>query len=1128
MHQENGQNFFSPSDLADFAACNHATTMELLSLVKTIEKRAASDELRILRDHGELHELAFLQKLETEGRQVVRVKAKGDFLSRVDQTLSAMQSGAEVIFQAALQLDQFRGFADFLIRVDTPSNLGNFSYQVADTKLAIHGKARHLIQVIQYSEMIGAIQGSLPISTSLELGSGESATYIVRDYLYYVRQLRGRFVSFINSRTQTQPEHCNHCKVCPWADHCESEWLAVDHLNQIAGITKSQIKKLRSMGISTLSELANLEDRTRDLRINQRLLTQARLQYIKKQTGVDQVKPREIDNALPRGFLRLPEPNEGDLYFDMEGYPYEKDGLEYLFGVTFIEGGSIKFKTFWAHTRFEEKKAFEEFIDFVSDRRTRYPGLHIYHYADYERRALRVLMQRHATREKEVDSLLREQKLVDLYVVVREAIQTSEAGYSIKNLESFYMKGRRSSEVKTAGASIVYYERFRKDSNPAWLDSIESYNKDDCDSTYELHKWLIGLRSQDLPWYTLSRPLVADEVPIRSTPKSTELDEEKRVVREGLERYLSTHQNQGDREEVCANLLLLLLDFFWRELKPKFWRMFDRQKLSVEDLLDDLDVLASLQLDPTEPPRQIMQSKIFRYRFPPQEHKLQTGASLRAVWELKPFGRIEKISDAEGFVDIRLGTRMLAKSWEEGIPTLLSVSEDVNIRTTPLEAAIVRLARSFLADSDVGQMRRYQATYQLLSRSTPSIEGVDPGESILTGSVGPDSLTNVALRMQSTYLVVQGPPGTGKTWTGARVILRLLASGKRVGICALSHHAIINLLNAVVEAASEVGQTVSISRKGDESEAAQKNSMVSTEVKNEKALARRFQLVCGTAWLFADKLADQAFDYLFLDEAGQSSLANLVAMSTAAKNIVLLGDQRQLGQPLQGSHPQDTGLSALEYILKDHATVPANLGILLNVTYRMHPSICQFISEAIYESRLNNHPKTAIGRIVDVDPSKHINASGIHVVFVDHAGCSQQSEEEAVVIHNLVENLMGRRFIDHEGQTQYVGKEDILVVAPYNAQVKILRERLGEVFKVGTVDKFQGQEAPIVIISMTTSSQEDMPRNLDFLLGHQRINVAVSRAKITAVVVLSQKLQTISATTIEQIKTANLLCRLKI
>ncbi len=268
--------------------------------------------------------------------------------------------------------------------------------------------------------------------------------------------------------------------------------------------------------------------------------------------------------------------------------------------------------------------------------------------------------------------------------------------------------------------------------------------------------------------------------------------------------------------------------------------------------------------------------------------------------------------------------------------------------------------------------------------------------------------------------------------------------------------------------------------------------------KDAATLLESHPLVGGTAWAFSHPDLSGALDHLFVDEAGQVSIANLVWMSRAARNLVLIGDQMQLGQPIQGAHPGESGSSTLEYLLQDHATIPPDRGIFLDRTWRLHPEICRFISGAVYEDRLEPAPGNdrRVVRVPETGGRWIRSEAGLLFVPVEHEGNTQGSDEEVAVIREIVAELSGRQYTDKEGKVcGEISIEDILVVAPYNMQVRALQEALGTRDRVGSVDKFQGKQAPVVIVSMCASDVSSAPRGLEFLLSRNRLNVAISRAQ---------------------------------
>jgi uncharacterized protein len=1085
-----------------------------------------------LQKKGHEHEGRFLEHLRQKSLRVEVIDVKAPSSKRIRQTRKALQSGADVIYQAAFEHAPFMGLSDFLFRVDKPSDLGDFSYEVADTKLARSAKARHLVQLCLYSELLANEQGVMPEHVHLILGNGKQESFAVAEYIHYVRHVRDRFIQFVTGQQQTYPDKCRHCDSCEFTTLCKERWVADDHLNRVANIRATDIKKLRQAGIHTMRDLVERGDPTVNpipkIAAQEQLWHQATLQFRQPETGdTVELKPLQADKLL--GFHRLPKPDDGDLYFDMEGDPMEDGGLEYLFGVGYVENGEFGFQPFWGHDRAGEKKAFEDFIDFVMDRIRQHPNLHIYHYADYENRALKKLMSNHGTREAEVDALLRDQRLVDLYAVVRHAIYTSEPRYSIKNLETFYMKGKRQADVKNAGASIIYYERWKETRDPKLLDEICDYNKDDCLSTWLLHEWLLKLRPENLPWYEKALEVTKEEKPER-TQQKLETQARRQKFGQALLANLPEDMTSWSDDHHLQQLLYYLLDFYWRESKPSFWRMFDRQSKTVVELLDDLDCLAGLTLV-SDNPEQDGRSFLVTYRCPEQESKVSVGDACQDTETLQGVGVLHAFDVDTGCLQLRVGPTVM-KRWGDTPPSLLSISSAPSVNNKPLQAALERFVASH-CDGD----GKYAAIEEFLRRKLPRLSDRSPGAPIVSDPAHPLESAIVAISaLDRSYLFIQGPPGTGKTYTGAHIILALLQWGKRIGVCANSHKAIINLLAAVEKEALKTGYWFLGAKKsgGDDTRF---DGRLIKDIGGDEIFDEQYRLVGGTAWVFANEKADQKFDYLFVDEAGQVSLANLIAMSTAARNLVLLGDQMQLGQPIQGSHPGESGLSALQYLLGDQATILADRGIFLSTSWRMHLDICDFISKLVYERRLVAHPDNAqqslLLQCADIEQNENngnpaevpnLKPSGIQFIPIDHDGCSQSSEEEAQLVQTLINYLLMQRYRDRYGNEHPIEPENILVVAPYNAQVKLLRSLLAPSIRVGTVDKFQGMEAEVVLISMTTSSEEYLPRQMEFLYDKHRLNVAISRAKTLALLIASPRLREIKCNTVNQTALVNTLC----
>jgi len=1122
MQIRDGSTLFSATDLVGFLECEHLTTLALVDLVTPLA-RAEDDEAAVLvQQRGYAHEKAFLAGLKAGGLRIAEIPRNGEPAALGRKTRVAMEAGFDVVFQAAFLSGARFGQADFLMRVDRPSSLGDYSYEVWDTKLARTVKAKFVVQLAFYSDLLAQVQGTEPAMMHVALGDGSERSFRVADYSRYVRQARDRFLAFVASHPNgTYPARCSHCEFCAWRDVCGAQWITDDHLNQVAGITRRQIERLQAAGTHTVEALAALPVNTSVPRIQSdvvaRLRSQAALQVERRRTGTPRIEWLDLDPAGRRGFHRMPRPDDGDVFFDMEGDPFADDGLEYLFGLRFIDDAEPCFQAFWAHDRAGERAAFEAVMDFLAARRRRYPRLHVYHYAAYEPNALKRLMSLHGTREADVDALLRGGAFVDLYRVVRESVRTSEGGLSIKDIEVFYMPPREG-EVTTAGASIVHYERWRETGDPVELVRIERYNADDCRSTHLLRNWLLDHRPAEVPWY--SGDAARDD--------GTAADRSRSARIEALEQGLAHHRDallggspdaRSSTDRRLRELVFDLLDFHRRAAKPAWWALFARQDMTDDELIDDAECLGALTRIAERPPVPVNRSFVHAFAFPEQETKLRAGKSCCRTDTAEMLGEIVALDEDARRIEIKV-------SQKKAIPDAVSIGPDGPVKTDVLREAVWRFAESIEKDDG-----RFAAVRALLQKEPPALRGRTPGSAVLSGNGDFDAQAlDAVLALDDSYLFIQGPPGTGKTTAGAKLIVGLLQQGKRVGVTSNSHKVIHNLLDAVEKRAEALGFVFAGVKKssGNDPESVYEGRFIASVGANDDVAEAGAQLIAGTAWLFADPQFEATLDDVFVDEAGQVALANLVAIGTAARNIVLLGDQMQLGQPIQGIHPGRSGESTLEYLLDGQATVAEDRGIFLDTTWRMHDAVCRFISDAVYDGRLVSDAANGQRRLV-LDGSAHASlaAAGIRFVPVTHDGCKQRSEPEAAVVAELHASLLAQSYVDKAGVRHPMTVDNVLVVAPYNAQVNLLKSRLPQGARVGTIDKFQGQEAEAVIVSMTTSSGEYLPRNIEFLYDRNRLNVAVSRAKCLAIVVASPELLHIRCGTAEQMALVNTLCWLR-
>jgi predicted RecB family nuclease len=1156
---------FSPSDLNGFLECEHLVQLQR-TRHETATPRRRDAHAELLAAKGLEHERAWLQRFRNEGRTVVDIGSGGserDWERDAGRTLDAMHAGVDVIYQGVLLADGWRGISDFLVRTGTPSALGDWSYEAWDAKLARHSKPYFILQLCYYSGEIGRLQGRDPAEMHVILGTGESDHFRYAHFASYYRVVRRRFLEAAASSRPTYPHPVEHCGLCEYDSACEERRHADDHLSLVADIRRQQVQRLNEAAIDRVEQLATISP---DLRLGigraplERLRHQAALQTHHRRTGSHRCDLLPVDERS--GFRLLPAPSPGDIFFDMEGDPYFEPscGLEYLFGAV---TQSQTFNFFRATTRAEEKVAFEGFIDFVHERLRTWPDLHVFHYASYEPATLKRLMSQHATREEELDDLLRREVFVDLYQVVRQSLRISHPSYSIKKVRTFFMPDAGKEEACPAGApeerrrvteggdSIIAFERWRTTRDPAILQAIVDYNEEDCVSTLKLRDWLLERRAEAerlagvaIPWKSVEPPKEnskkADEYahlkarlisyvgrvgepldPVAFRPAESDADD---AHGPEYRRVAGADDRRGP-----ALLLLHLLDYHRREAKPAWWAYYERHEKSLDDLLDDTEAIAYLEPVEGVEPVKVDRSLVHTLQFPRQEFKLAPDTrQVEDPFRQKLAGSIAWLDEGEGRLGLKRGATRA-----EPLPSAVVVGK-------PLDNSVQRAAIGRVADAILAGNGEYRAVRDLLARALPRVRERARGSSLQTMELSEQKALVAAL--DSSYLFIQGPPGSGKTWAGARLIVSLIAGGKRVGVSATSHKAINNLLREVEKVALEEGVTFAGLKKGEDDDEL-RGRLIADTSSNEECESSDAQLIAGTSWLFARANMTARLDYLFIDEAGQVSLADAVATGTAARNIVLLGDPQQLAQVRQGVHPvvpaepnsagqtvgpnfssaaRSSGCSVLEHLLGEVATVSEDRGLFLANSWRMHPEVCRFVSEHSYEGRLQSAP----GCERQVVSSPGLSGAGLRYIPIEHRDNSQQSPEEADAIAAEVRLLLaGGTFTDRDGLSRPLAPPDILVVAPYNMQVRCLREALPDDVEVGTVDKFQGREAAVVFFSMASSSGEDVPRGLAFLFNRNRFNVAISRAKCLSVVVCSPRLMEARCRTVREMGLVNALCR---
>lgn len=1072
----------TPTDLADFLACRHKTTLELQAVHGDRERPHYHEPLAdILRQRGMEHEARYVDSLRARGLVVEDLKGHRD----VQRTVEAMRRGVDVIVQAPLGSTggdaRWFGFADVLVKVPGASNLGDWHYEAHDTKLARETRAGALLQLSVYTHLLGELQARTPTHFHIVTPAG-THTYRFDDVAAYFRlvvsKLHETTAGALAQAVPTYPDPVEHCGFCRWWQVCNTQRRKDDHLQFVANLGRTHKRELETLGITTKQALAEwtVPEPFRPTHGSRetfvRLQDQAALQVLQANEKSPQYKLLPVE--AERGLTRLPAPSAGDLYLDLEGDPFARtafggaagDGSrEYLFGLGWIDtSGEFVFRGWWAFTDAEEKAAFEEVMDVIAGVVAIHPDAHVYHYAPYEPSAFKRLAGRYATRQEEMDVLLRAGRMVDLYAVVRESLRAGVESYSIKEMEQFY-GFTRDIDLRKAGQERQAIEIALESGDLGAItqdikDAVEGYNKDDVRSTWALHRWLESIRPADTP-----RPVIEP-----GEPTETIGEREARVL--ALRDRLLSLEQSGFRP---AGIVAYLLDWHRRENKAEWWEYFRLKDLDADALLDERKAVSKLEfvesLGPviSEKTGKPTKSVIDRYRYPPQDCDVKDGDKLN-------------LSDGKGWGEVVAVDRL---------------AHTIDVKVGPSRAG-VRPASAFAHDV-INAPKIEDALYAI-------------GTEIAEGRPAPLAQALLA-RQPGLVTAMQGPPGTGKTYQGSVMICDLVAAGKTVGVTAHSHAVIANLLKAVRKEATRRGVTVPMLHVKNEDEYGDENPKV----------------VGGTAWHWCS-LEPRGFspggdsvDVMFVDEAGQMSLANTLACTRNASSMVLLGDPQQLEQPTKGVHPDGTGVSALQHMLGEHKTMPEDRGTFLDTTWRLAPAISTFTSEVFYEGRLKAKPGLE-HQVLRGAPG--FEGAGLRIVQVDHDGNRNASDEEVTEVVRIVRELLapGSEWIDEHGTARPLTPADILIVAPYNAQVARIQQHIPNV-SVGTVDRFQGQEAPVVIYSMATSRPEDAPRGLGFLYSPNRFNVATSRARCLCIVVANPRLFEPDCQSAPQLLLANAICR---
>ena len=1141
----------SPSVVTAWLACPHSLTLRLSGKGKPNSARHFGNFAELIMQRGLQHEADCLESLRKqfsseEILKLIKTSEKETFQEFNDRVTVPEPHEYKVVYQAPLIFDGMRGIADFLVSVDSDGKpLPTF--MPVDAKLARNAaKPGHVLQLCFYADAIENRTGTRPEKVEIWLGKSgrdEPEVIYLRDIDAYWNRSKKKLKAILESETLpvTDAVPCSHCTFCSYQETCETEWKQNDSLFYVAGATKQDREKLVDDGVHTRADLAIRTSPVKKLSSKRlaKLQRQAAAQVQSRASLTDDfvpspsthveifAKPAEI--LEPYGFELLPPADSGDIFLDYEGHPFWtiQEGLIFLFGYWSSDdkGRTWKFTDMWAHDKQSEQIAGEQLVKLITARQQQYPNMHVYHYNHTERSSLASLLVEQTDTLNRFQELVDKNIFIDLYQIIRQGLIIGVESYGLKNIEKIAGFNRQLPEsAATKGAdAVVEYENYmiatresRHGDAQQHLLNIALYNQGDVEATQAVRDWLLQLRAihyPKMPWplpAAILQPKVIDPVvaQLLSFPPGTP-----------------------------ENLLGHVCGFWDRENNAAFAALNVLLDTNPDDHLTHLRILGELEFVRfvDEPPKKNKEGS---------DEEDSEEAKISMVLSFPTQDADGDFEEGKGGVAFRnaLGELCYASltvhrvnnevkiSWKYArdsslAPKFLVKNEKYN--EDKKRAALAAIAAQAVSSTGLSALPTTQA---LLSHTKIDVTQKCSGK-YQGFPTDIKSLTDIVQEMNREVLPIQGPPGTGKTFTGAGLIVNLFRSipNVRIGFATTSHSACNNLAEAIKTWPLNKAELAKVLR----SPTSDRTGIAGITIANPdlKKIPRPFwskdyQIFAGVVSPFcAPEFTQPEFqlDYLFIDEAGQMSLADAVAISRSAKNIILLGDPLQLPQVVQASHPEGSGRSVLEHFLGDHEIVQPTEGVFLDTSYRMHPEVCDYISQRIYQGKLK--------AFKDCQKQNVDGEAGLRVCLMNHADRSSISIEEVNKIAEFVDHYLGKPWTDRTDEVQgqrTIGQEDILIVAPYNMQRRAIESKLkaigAEKVQVGTVDKFQGREAAIVIFSMAASSADDVPRGARFLFDRNRLNVAVSRAKCLAIIVCNEPLLDTVAKDIDQMKSISALC----
>ena len=1098
---------YSATDIANFEICKCHIINKIRERLKGTKLKKINPSKTVLeyQRQGEYIEASFLAKLQDH--EVIQIKG-GNLKERIKNTSEAILEKKEYIYQACLCSKSLIGYPDLLVKAN------DGSYEVMDIKRSKEPKKSHVTQIHTYNYLLSNIN-NFPINFHIINGpthihnkfkvneSYDNFIELKDDFLKYVAKIEN--LSEPNLEKLLFEECIYNQSKLPF---CETIPHQLDLIN-VVGLNKKQKKILKPLvkDIQGLSQFDIQKLKGISKPVLKKLVSQSELQFKKIQDK--KINYKFLPFIEHKGFFKLPKQNQNDLFFDIEGDPTVDGGHEYLFGI--INNNLDNFISIWSEEYSMEQKAFNNVMDCFKKHILKYPESHIYHYNHYEVTQLKRMALKYDDMEV-LDFLLKEKKFIDLYPIVRESLITSEKGLSIKDLEIFYMK-KRDTEVISGADSVDQFLEWKETKDKAILKKIEDYNQDDCKSTKLLLDWLNEIKPKKIGYRKTSE----------LGPFSRDSQEEYKKTKKNI----SSIKSDGLISETVKELVSNLLEYHKRENKSQYWLFFDRREKDYQELIDDMDAIGDCHK--LNYYRDENGYPILELKYASQFFKIREGNKVVSLngEDTRPVGELIKIN----FKNNTLQVKTPKNRTVENFPAHYNFGAEEPIRITQLRAALYRFADNFSKNNSSNSILNLLNKLPPTFKNNFSIEDIDSNEDKL------DFTSKALINLKNSYLFIQGPPGSGKTYTTAYSIIELMKKKKTIAITSNSHKAINQVLSNIDKLSLQQSFKFNGLRKYSSSSKDSKYESINIESSSKKLrfLEGNYQLLASTRFELVNEEYDNLFDYVFIDEAGQFSIADTVICGQCAKNLVLVGDPKQLDQPSSIIHPGNSGLSILDFLLGEQDTIKKNYGIFIDQTRRMNKKINSFISNTFYDERLISHVSTEKRKLIfnynsitnkTLSNSEQFPHEGIVLVETNHEDNTQNSEEEVTIIKKLYQFLLDQK-IEEDGKTRKIFNDDILVIAPYNVQVNHLFSQLPDNNRSGTIHRFQGQEAPISIVSMTSSDDENAPRGINFLFDPRSLNVAVSRAQCLSIVIMNKALFKANANNIKQLKMINNFHRLR-